>query len=146
MFFSLALLKIEAAAPRFSKRSLEGLKMKLGDGDEEDKTALKKFNEQRKRVIDELKDSQARNSSADLDKLLYEFCEDNDSKKKLMLINMDLEGAEERAVAVLLNLQFHRLDDLTIDKKQMNEMGVQSGLLAGICSLFKVSMKHDPHW
>ncbi|KAI8365642.1 hypothetical protein EDC96DRAFT_608226, partial [Choanephora cucurbitarum] len=71
---------VEVAAPRVSKRSysvanvkecLEGLKTKLGDADEEeDKAFLEKFNEQRRKAIDELKNSQARNLPADLLKLL----------------------------------------------------------------------------
>ncbi|OBZ80474.1 hypothetical protein A0J61_11477, partial [Choanephora cucurbitarum] len=72
---------IQVAPPRSSKRSylvanikerLEELKPNLAneeDGAEEDKTAMKKFNRQRRQAIEELMDSNSRDLSADLNKL-----------------------------------------------------------------------------
>ncbi|OBZ80400.1 hypothetical protein A0J61_11551, partial [Choanephora cucurbitarum] len=193
---------IQVAPPRSSKRSylvanikerLEELKPNLAneeDGAEEDKTAMKKFNRQRRQAIEELMDSNSRDLSADLNKLLMiqgimkidfktnadfaayakekkqdkygnprrlplslkqeleealeDFRDDGEFKKlkkKLMLINIDLEGVEERVVSVLLSL----LDHMTVGKKQANEMRIQSGALSSICHLFKLSMNHDAH-
>ncbi|OBZ85372.1 hypothetical protein A0J61_06575 [Choanephora cucurbitarum] len=79
----------------------------------------------------------------ELENVIEDFREDNDLKKlhkKLMLINIDFERDEERVATVLLNL----LNNLTVDKKQMNEVCIQSGLLSAVCNLFKIGMKHDP--
>ncbi|KAI8390110.1 hypothetical protein BD560DRAFT_379945 [Blakeslea trispora] len=72
------------------------------------------------------------------------FGDDSDQKslkKKLMKMVLDEEdGPSQRVLDVLIALA----QQMTVKKKEMNEMRLQSGAINSLCNLFKASDFHEP--